>query len=318
LNQTNQTMRVLALSVLAFCAVTPLFSQENCDVFNIQQLAADFLSFGVDTVILQPDGSYEVQLSNGTTASITFGCTDPGYFEYDASATADDGSCVSLIVPGCTNPTYVEFDPAANQDDGSCANYDPTCVSPTLDGRTYDVVYIGGQCWFAENLQTETYANGDAIPGDLDNASWSASTEGAQAVQGNDVTNLPTYGRLYNWAAIQDERNVCPSGWHVPSNEDWNALISNVGVDAGTKLKSATGWNDPNAAGTDDFGFGALPGGYRFSSGGYYGPGGLGDYWSTSTWRQFNSSSEVSESSVGTVYEEHGFSVRCLRGGDIQ
>ena len=65
--------------MLMLTASVPLLSQDDCDLFNIQDLAADYLSFGVDTVILQSDGSYEVQLSNGTTASITFGCTDSDY-----------------------------------------------------------------------------------------------------------------------------------------------------------------------------------------------------------------------------------------------
>ena len=307
--------RFFAFFLLA-CAL-PSMGQTQCDLFNIQDLASAYLSFQVDTVLLQPNGSYAVELSNGEVFTITLGCTDSAYFEYSAQANVDDGSCTTLIVPGCMNPSYTEFSPGANLDDGSCATYDPTCTSPTFDGHSYAVVYIGGQCWFAENLQSEVYSNGDAISGDLDNASWSGTSAGAQAVQGNDPTNLVIYGRLYNWHAVQDARNVCPIGWKVPSNEEWNALISNVGENAGTQLKSINHWNNPSSAGTDVYGFDARPGGYRFSSGGYYGPGGLGDYWSTSTWRQFNSTADVGQSSVGSVYEEHGFSVRCMKGGDI-
>ena len=98
-----------------------LFSQEDCDLFNIQELSAAYLNFSVDTVILQFDGSYEIQLSNGTTASITFGCTDSDYLEYNAAANTDDGSCATLVVEGCTDPAYTEYNAAANTDDGSCA-----------------------------------------------------------------------------------------------------------------------------------------------------------------------------------------------------
>ena len=90
-----------------------------------------------------------------------------------------------------------------------------------------------------------------------------------------------------------------------------------MGPNPTAQLKSANFWNNPSSAGTDDYGFDARPGGYRFSSGSYFGTGTFGDYWSTTTWRQFNSTSELASSSVGTVYAEHGFSVRCLRGPDV-
>ena len=143
--------------MLMLTASVPLLSQDDCDLFNIQDLAADYLSFGVDTVILQSDGSYEVQLSNGTTASITFGCTDSDYQEYDASA---------------------------NTDDGSCATLPSSCVSPSMDGHSYGLVEIGDQCWFAENVRTTTYQNGDAIPAVLTDGQWTTTNSGATAVYG--------------------------------------------------------------------------------------------------------------------------------------
>ena len=271
------------------------------------------------------------------------GCTDPAYTEYNASANTDDGSCATPVVEGCTYPDYQEYDAAANTDDGSCATLmgctdpayiqydanavvdngscvhliDPNCASPTFDGHTYDVVQIGGQCWFSENLQTTVYANGDAIPGELDNATWSGTTEGAQDIHSGDPANLTQFGRLYNWHAVQDARSICPTGWEMPSDADWNTLTAEVGPNPTAQLKSANFWNNPSSAGTDDYGFDARPGGYRFSSGNYFGTGTFGDYWSTTTWRQFNSTSELASSSVGTVYAEHGFSVRCLRGPDV-
>lgn len=94
------------------------------------------------------------------------------------------------------------------------------CTSPTHDGYTYDVVRIGEQCWFSENLQTDKYANGDAIPGDLDDSSWSGTTEGAQAVYNNDQSNVALYGRIYNLYAVTDSRGLCPVGWHVPTEAE--------------------------------------------------------------------------------------------------
>ena len=99
----------------------PLFAQEDCDVFNIQELSAAYLNFSVDSTILQSDGSYAVYLSNGTTYTQVQGCTNPAYTEYSASANTDDGSCATSVVEGCLDPAYVEYSASANTDDGSCA-----------------------------------------------------------------------------------------------------------------------------------------------------------------------------------------------------
>ena len=183
------------LTVLMLLASAPLFAQEDCDVFNIQELSAAYLNFSVDTVILQPDGSYEVQLSNGTTASITLGCTDPA----DAN-----------------------YDPAANTDDGSCASN--SCSSIEFDDYTYSVVEIGDQCWFAENLRTTVYADGSAIPEVTGNSAWTGLSTGARCDYNNNTENGDTYGRLYNWYAVDNASGLCPNGWHVPTDGEWTAL----------------------------------------------------------------------------------------------
>ena len=123
-----------------FCFLFPLVlsAQEDCDVFNIQELSAAYLNFSVDSTILQSDGSYEVYLSNGTTYTQVQGCMDPTYTEYDASANTDDGSCATLAL---------------------------TCDSPSMDGYDYAVVEIGDQCWFAENLRTTVYADDSSYSG---------------------------------------------------------------------------------------------------------------------------------------------------------
>ncbi|MDA9864470.1 fibrobacter succinogenes major paralogous domain-containing protein, partial [Flavobacteriales bacterium] len=210
----------LFLAMLMLMTSAALFSQVDCNLFNIQDLAADYLSFGVDTVILQSDGSYEIQLSNGTTASITLGCMDPDYTEYDASATTDDGSCSTLA---------------------------STCASPSMDGHSYGVVEIGDQCWFAENLRTTVYADGAAIPEVTDNIAWAGLSTGARCDYDNNASNVATYGRMYNWYAVDDARGLCPSGWHVPTDGEWTDLenhISSQGFSGteGAALKSMSGW----------------------------------------------------------------------------
>ena len=153
------------------------------------------------------------------------------------------------------------------------------------DNYWYETVLIGDQCWFAENLRTTVYGNGDAIPAGLTDGEWDSTTSGATAVYGegsstcynyspdidacDEAQSLSEYGRLYNWYAVDDARGLCPSGWHVPTDGEWTGLedfITSQGFSGteGTALKSTYGWYD-GGNGTDDFGFSALPGGYRYA-----------------------------------------------------
>ena len=129
-------------------------------------------------------------------------------------------------------------------------------VKDSRDGRVYKTVKIGGQVWMAENLN---YADSVATPG-LKGGSWCID---------NDTANCNVAGRLYFWdAAVQ---GVCLDGWHLPTKEEWGALLDSLGGanSAGKHLKSITGW-DKNGNGVDDFGFSALPAG-KASSAPFYG-----------------------------------------------
>jgi uncharacterized protein (TIGR02145 family) len=184
----------------------------------------------------------------------------------------------------------------------------------TFDGYDYRTVAIGDQCWFAENLRSDNYRSGAAIPGNLTDDQWTATTAGAQAVYENDPKRLSTYGRLYNWYAVKDARGLCPSGWHVPSDAEWTELTEALGgkAVAGEKMKTYS-WGGSNSGG-----FSALPGGYRFFSNGYfYGLGGIGYWWSSSpsssyAWSR-NLGSGGSNVSRNYNYVREGFSVRCVR-----
>ena len=124
-----------------------------------------------------------------------------------------------------------------------------------------------------ENLRTTVYANGDPIPNITDGFLWSNLTSGALAHFNNDNQIENPYGKLYNWHAVADSRNVCPAGLHIPYESEWNTLINfpdpnaNNGntepKTAGGKMKS-TGtqfWQSPNTDATNESGFSALPGG---------------------------------------------------------
>jgi uncharacterized protein (TIGR02145 family) len=154
-----------------------------------------------------------------------------------------------------------------------------------IDGNVYQTVTIGGQEWMAENLKVIHYCNGDSIPNVTDAGVWTSLTTGAFCEYNNNVNNVATYGRLYNWYSVNDSRNIAPAGWHVPSDADWKQLEMTLGMsqsqaDAtgirdtteGAKMKEAgtTHWLTPNTGATNESGFSALPGGYRYFNYGTY------------------------------------------------
>ena len=188
--------------------------------------------------------------------------------------------------PGCMDPTADNYDPYAIEEDNSCfwSDGSPVCDFQntfTYDGYTYDLVAIGDQCWFAENLQTEHYSNGDVIPGNLNDSQWSETSEGAQAIYENDEENLANMGRLYNYYAVDDLRGLCPIGWNVATDEDWSILEMELGMpeyelynngwrgtDQGVQLKSSPE-DFPPYDGSNSSGFSAVPGRKRYTSGSF-------------------------------------------------
>ena len=198
------------------------------------------------------------------------------------------------------------------------------------DGNEYRTVQIGNQVWFAENLRSSTYRNGDPIPGGLSDREWTSTSYGAQSVYGegsstvshgssDEVANLATYGRLYNWYAVNDPRGLCPTGWHVPSDEEWTVLENHLGgvSVAGTALKSLPS-DRPAWDGDNSSGFSALPGGYRFDNSGDFQKQGNKGYWWSSSPEGANAWSRYLESGNSVVNNpcwrtQYGFSVRCVR-----
>ena len=193
----------------------------------------------------------------------------------------------------------------------------------TFDGYTYPSIVLGnGQEWMSENLRTTTYANGNPIPNVTDNTQWENLTTGAWSHYNNDSQYENPYGKLYNWYTVDDPRNVCPTGWHVPTDAEWTILSDYLGGEnvAGGKMKS-TGtqyWLSPNTDATNESGFSGLPGGYR-SFNGTFGTIGYFGYWWSSTAYDTNSAwSYLLDYGNGGVdganhLKENGFSVRCLR-----
>ena len=171
----------------------------------------------------------------------------------------------------------------------------------------------------AENLRNENYADGTPIPTQPYPILWSQLTSGAQVVYSDiyilEATSLEPYGRLYNWYAVTDSRGLCPTGWHVPTEEDWTALFTMLGGPSAaiTKLM-ASSTDDPAWTGTNTSQFGALPGGQRSSAGGFRWGQTHGFYWSSSPnshaleiWDNFNPLFDPDH------FKTTGMSVRCLR-----
>ena len=192
------------------------------------------------------------------------------------------------------------------------------------DNFNYPVVGIGTQVWMAENLKTTTYRNGVSI-GTTIPYNKEIAGEIAPAYQwayaGNE-SNVATYGRLYTWFAVTDIRNVCPTGWRLPNDNDWTTLTNYLGgVNiAGGKLKEAgiTHWTTPNAGATNETGFTALPGGLRSYNGAYTFVGSNGFWWSSSEYSSTNAlDRDMDYRFIGFFWnynlKSYGFSVRCLR-----
>ncbi|MBD3387296.1 T9SS type A sorting domain-containing protein [candidate division KSB1 bacterium] len=203
-----------------------------------------------------------------------------------------------------------------------------------VDGHIYRTVKIGDQWWMAENLKVTHYRNGDPIPRITDNADWIAVTTGAYCNYDNDKANVTTYGRLYNWYAVDDERGIAPDGWHVPTDAEWKQLERFLGLSrseandegwrgsiGGGKLKQAEilYWKSPNTGATNESGFSALPGGYRLSVYGKFSSmGNYAYFWTASASDNdgaWSRSLNTHSSGIGRSYgsEHYGFSVRCVK-----
>jgi len=191
-----------------------------------------------------------------------------------------------------------------------------------IDGNVYRTVKIGTQTWMVENLKVTRYRNGDTIPNVNDGTEWNNLTTGAFCDYENTASNSAVYGKLYNWYAVADSRNIAPTGWHVPSDVEWTTLTTFLGgeVVAGGKLKEkgTTHWLSLNEGATNETGFTALPAGRRSTDGSFSPLGYSAHFWSSTEDNGSNAwfrSLGNGYSSVGRIsYSKSiGFSVRCLK-----
>ena len=154
-----------------------------------------------------------------------------------------------------------------------------------LDGNVYYYTQIGTQTWMTENLKSTKYSDGSPIPEKEAISDWNSTLSGAYCIYYDSTPLVGVYGRLYNWYAAHDARNPCPSGWHVPVDDEWQTLMTFCGGDsiAGGKLKETGNihWAGTNAGATNETGFTGLPGGQRAVYGLYYDFLTYGGFWSS-------------------------------------
>lgn len=187
---------------------------------------------------------------------------------------------------------------------------------------TQDEVVIGTQTWSTRNLDVSVFRNGDQITHAASDAEWQEATKNktpAWCYYNNDPSNAVRYGKLYNWFAVIDQRGLAPQGFHVPSDQEWNALIQTLGGDenAGGALKSLTGWNG-DVTETNSSGFYANPGGSRRYDGSFNYFGSFGNWWSTTeddstfAWAR-NLSMDDNDVNRYSLHKTKGLSVRCIK-----
>jgi uncharacterized protein (TIGR02145 family) len=217
--------------------------------------------------------------------------------------------------------------------------YTPGAGVTDIDGNTYQTIIINGQEWMSENLRTNTYANGDQIPNVTESTPWSSLTTGAWAHYNNDNQYENIYGKLYNWYTTADPRNVCPTGWHIPTDLEFTQLLvhyldpSSVGNQysyiAGGKLKKAgtQNWECPNSDATNESGFSALAGGYRGGNGLFNGVGEDGSIWTSTEFNNgaipltdayFRSLSCYGASTYNALFpKKTGRVLRCMKNNSV-
>jgi len=221
-----------------------------------------------------------------------------------ANSTSNDGSYSGYKVPSDI-PNGTDYKVQVHTLDLQVIGYsEPFTVQASssgettvtdVDGNVYQTVKIGNQWWMAENLKVTHYRNGNPIPMVTDNDEWENCSAGAYCVYDNDISHMETYGCLYNFFAVDDSRKIAPSGWHVPTDEEWKTLEIYLGMsqseanntgwrgtDQGKKLKSISDWPHGSGGGTNESGFTAIPAGSRFEGGNYTNKDLYADFWTSS------------------------------------
>lgn len=206
------------------------------------------------------------------------------------------------------------------------ALFNPSVTYGTMtdqDGNLYKTVTIGTQMWMAENLRTTKYNDGTAIQIVIKSNDWAELTTGAYCNYNNTISpdTIATFGRLYNWYAINTGK-LAPKGWHVSTDAEWTTLTDYLGGEfvSGSKLKEVgtIHWISPNTGATNETGFTALSGGYRYFDGTFTNFGYYGGWWTATEYYTGSVWFRLMYYGISPVSRDYGvtkmgFSVRCVR-----
>ena len=356
----NQTVGMQVSILQGSASGTAVYVETHNVITNINGLVSIEIGGGTVTVgsfaaIDWANGPYfiktETDPAGGTNYTIT-GTTQllsvpyALYAENGRSSVSNNGDTLFIgnqfyIIPGISGTNQsIGVSPLLMQHSCGAINvHNPNLNYGTMndqDGNTYKTIIIGSQEWMAENLKTSHYRNGDLITTNLTDSMWGDAVIGACCFFNNDSANYCCpYGKLYNWFAVSDTRNVCPVGWHIPDIYEGNQLIKYLDIyadtsDGGSVLSPSVGgklknaginyWMSPNTGANNASGFSALPGGYRRTVSGDYGNlGYFGYYWTSTTVSQFpyyiqvNSNDGSSGISRGGINHSNGLSLRCIK-----
>lgn len=233
-----------------------------------------------------------------------------GTYDVTLTITTDEGNSTE------TKEGFIVVEQLA----GGCGT---TSIVTDIEGNAYSVVTIGSQCWMGENLKVTKFRDGSNIPVVTDDNTWKNLTTAGMVSYNNDNANDATYGKLYNWFAVNDPRGICPDGWRVPHDNDYRILTEYLDPDdefAGGRMKEVgtDHWTAPNEGANNSSGFTGLPGGMRFREGQFDHLGLRGLFWTSRSDGDFEAyfltlTYETPVAHRTFIYKQSGFSCRCIK-----
>ena len=239
---------------------------------------------------------------------------------------------LNLFGQSCTITRTVNApDPLTNHTCGVPLVHNPSLTYGTMtdqDGHTYKTIQIGTQEWMAENLRTTKYRGGQSIDSIYELLPWLENTTGAYT-SANFITDKDCpKGKLYNWYAITNSNEICPVGWHVPTDDDWRTLLNFIDVNSGggtlenvaaNKMKTSSPIYWGNTLGTNETGFSAIPGAYLGAEiEGFEGDDFSATFWSASAFTEESGSKVLLTAGDTSAFivesnKKNGLSVRCVK-----
>lgn len=345
----NIRIKYFAISIMLLTGMGTFFTscddeKDTMEATSIELVLGDKQTGNIEGPL---DNSIEVLVTDQDgqifqNATVYF-ALEEGSVSSASVATNSNGKASVIWTLGPTVGTQTLTITALKSDGKTNVNGSPITVTATatssisevtdIDGNVYDVIQIGNQIWMAENLKATKYADNTPITKIEDNTEWgnlgNNNTDKAYCFYDNDETS--DYGALYTWAAATngvvytttDVQGVCPVGWHVPNESEWEELndyLGNTDINGGKlKEEGTTHWESPNAGATNSTGFTALASGARNSSGSFQGKGILAQWWASSEetpteWGYIWYINNTEPAFInGGAQKSCGYSVRCIK-----